>query len=83
MILRRNPKPITTVIYQETGFTFQVYRVDCFVETVTAHQTSEFQFDSSFFETDTGQRIVRDPKGRNGIWIIETGVNNWFVKEVK
>ena len=68
-----------TVTHPETGLTFNVYKVDCFVEQIVADSPPEFVFHERFYETEAGQ--LARPHNKPKIWIVRTDVNQWFVVE--
>lgn len=88
MILKHTPAFI--VIHQETGLTFQVYCIDLFCEEyVHCDGQSEsipncFIHEERYYETETKQQVIRDLKGRKGIWVIKTEQQQqWYVKEIE
>lgn len=80
MILKR--EKICAVKHYETGLTFNVYRVDCFVESFICDAVPSYTFEVRYYETDTGQPVIPDPKKREGIWIVVTEKERLYVKQV-
>lgn len=81
MILKRTPA--FKVSHAETHLTFQVYCVDLFCESFdTIMSVPTYIFEERYYETDGGQRVIRDPKGRDKIWIVVTSEQNLYVREV-
>jgi|CXWL01.1.fsa_nt_gi hypothetical protein len=80
MILKRTPT--FNVLLVEEYSILQVYCVDLFCESFDTLGLPSFVFEERYYETETKQRVIRDPKGRDKIWIVVTEQQNLYVREI-